>query len=86
MKRLCLLLLTIFSASFSFAQSEEAKDYSEKVKTLDSTIEALYGVISGDAGVKRGWDLFRYLFKEDAKLIPSGRYNEVNYGFKTYTP
>lgn len=45
--------------------------YLSKVKTLDSTIETLYGVISGDAGVKRDWDLFKYLFVEDAKLIPT---------------
>ena len=50
--------------------SQEIKDYSSKVESLDSIIESLYSVISGDAGVKRDWDLFRYLFAEEAKLIP----------------
>ena len=45
--------------------------YGDQVKTIDTTIETLYGVISGDAGVKRDWDLFHYLFKPDAKLMPA---------------
>ena len=44
--------------------------YRQQVTTLDQTIETLYAVISGDAGVARDWNLFRYLFAEDAKLIP----------------
>ena len=44
--------------------------YRSKVKTLDSTIENLYGVISGDKGVKRDWALFKYLFAEKAQLTP----------------
>ncbi|GAA3629003.1 hypothetical protein [Flavivirga jejuensis] len=59
------------------AQSQEkAKDYSEKVKTLDSTIETLYAVISGERGVERDWTLFKFLFKPGAKLIPSGKDEE----------
>jgi hypothetical protein len=50
-------------------QSEESP-YTDKVRDIDVTIETLYNVISGDAGVKRDWDLFRYLFTSDAKLIP----------------
>lgn len=46
---------------------------SSKVLTLDSTIKTLYNVISGEKGVKRNWKQFRYLFKPDAKLIPSGK-------------
>lgn len=55
------------------AQEEEKKDYSINVATLDSTIETLYSVISGDAGVKRDWDLFKHLFYKNAKLIPTGK-------------
>ena len=47
--------------------------YLGKVKTLDSTLKSLYGVISGEKGEARDWDFFRYLFKPDAKLIPSGK-------------
>lgn len=42
-----------------------------KVSTLDSTIETLYGVISGEAGEKRDWELFKFLFTDDAQLLPS---------------
>ena len=45
-------------------------DYTKNVESLDAIMESLYSVISGDAGVKRDWDLFRYLFAEEAKLIP----------------
>ncbi|MBT8264184.1 MAG: hypothetical protein KJN75_02500 [Muriicola sp.] len=43
----------------------------QKVQSLDSTISTLYGVISGEKGVERDWELFNYLFHPDAKLIPS---------------
>ena len=56
--------------SFIFSQ-QESSNYFDKVQTLDSIIETLYEVISGDAGVKRDWDLFRYLFAENAHLIPT---------------
>ncbi len=51
------------------------------VQTLDSTIETLYGVISGEAGEKRDWELFKFLFTDDAQLIPS--YKDEN-GKVTY--
>ncbi len=41
------------------------------VATMDSTISALYDVISGPAG-KRDWDRFRSLFISGARLIPTG--------------
>jgi hypothetical protein len=40
------------------------------VATVDSTIAALYDVISGPAG-KRNWDRFRSLFVPGARLIPT---------------
>ncbi len=43
----------------------------EDVATLDSTISALYDVISGPAG-KRNWDRFRSLFAPGARLIANG--------------
>ena len=39
--------------------------------TLDSTLAALYDVISGPAG-KRDWDRFRSLFAPGARLIANG--------------
>jgi len=43
-------------------------DIYEKTKTIDSTIEVLYEVISGDKGVERDWDLFLNLLHKDDKL------------------
>lgn len=53
--------------------AQEKKDYTKNVATIDSTIATLYAVISGDKGEKRNWDLFKYLFKKDAKLIATGQ-------------
>ena len=39
--------------------------------TMDSTVAALYDVISGPAG-HRDWDRFRSLFVPGARLIPTG--------------
>jgi hypothetical protein len=41
------------------------------VASMDSTIAALYDVISGPAG-KRNWDRFRSLFAPGARLIANG--------------
>ena len=57
--------------------AQEKKDnYLSKVKTLDSTIKTLYAVISGEKGEARDWELFKYLFHPEAKLIPSGKNRE----------
>jgi len=63
------VLLFLLLSSSVYAQNYDGL-YRAKVKTLDSTIETLYGVISGDKGVKRDWALFKYLFADDAKLTP----------------
>ena len=68
MKFLCLFSFLFLAISIQ-AQSYDGI-YRQKVKSLETTIETLYDVISGDAGVRRDWDLFRYLFAEDAQLIP----------------
>ena len=63
---LSLLLLPFMS------NAQKAADYSDKVQSIDSTIETLYSVISGEKGEERNWELFKYLFHRDAKLIPTG--------------
>lgn len=83
MKKPLLIVSLIFLVYPSFSQEA---DYSEKVKTLDSTIETLYAVISGEKGEKRDWDLFRYLFVEGAQLIPSGKNQEGIIGLRFMTP
>lgn len=60
--------------------------YAKDVKSLDAIIEALYGVISGEKGVKRDWDRFRYLFAEGALLTPSGKNKEGVVGFRSFSP
>ena len=43
------------------------------VASVDSTVAALYDVISGPAGKKRDWDRMRSLFIPGARLIPTGK-------------
>jgi hypothetical protein len=70
--RLTILLFSMAITSMA-QQTEEAPDYSKLVLTMDSTIETLYSVISGEKGEERNWELFKYLFDKNAKLIPSGK-------------
>ena len=60
---------TILSLFLLLAPAVHAQ-YEEDTKTVDSTIEALYDVISGPAGVERDWDRFNNLFHPSANLIP----------------
>ena len=83
MRRLIAILILSFIVTGSQAQNE---DYLSKVQTLDSTIETLYSVISGEAGEKRNWDLFKFLFVEDAQLLPSGKNKEGKIGYRAMTP
>ena len=78
------LLLSIVVILLTFNLNAQDK-YAKKVQSLDSTLETLYAVISGDKGVARDWDLFRYLFHAEAKLIPSGpnREGAINARFMT---
>lgn len=78
-----ILLLSTLSLNI-FGQNDQ--DYTEKVKTLDSTIETLYAVISGEKGEERDWKLFKFLFKPGAKLIPSGKNEEGDYKVRFMTP
>jgi hypothetical protein len=85
MKR-CLFLLSGFllAAQLVTAQTAEEK-YGSKVQSLDSTLSTLYSVISGEKGEERNWELFRYLFHEEAKLIPSGKSKEGKIGARYMT-
>jgi len=68
MKTFSSILLLLLSTSI---YSQE-KEYSENVDSIDTIIETLYSVISGEKNEARNWELFQYLFHKDAKLIPSG--------------
>lgn len=85
MKKAGILILSFITISISsFAQSLDEK-YLDNVKTLDSTIETLYAVISGEQGQERNWEQFNYLFHPEAKLIPTGKNQagEINATFMT---
>ena len=61
-----LLFFTFLFLSFA-AQGQ----YETKVASMDSIINNLYDVISGEKGEQRDWTLFSYLFTPSAQLIPA---------------
>jgi hypothetical protein len=79
-----IVVLALFSGYPLLAQ--DAPDNKSRVQTLDQAIATLYDVISGDAGVERDWDLFRYLFIPEAQLIPSGKDKSGKTGYQVMTP
>jgi hypothetical protein len=56
------------------------------VATMDSTVAALYDVISGPAGKKRDWNRFRSLFIAGARLIPTGKRQAGGFGSTVIDP
>lgn len=95
MKKLlvCLFLITTIHAvqaqkkiRKSNKDAVEFKVDSTSVLTIDSTIKAFYAVISGAKETKRNWTQFKFLFKPDAKLIPSGEDKQGNYRVHYMSP
>lgn len=64
----------------------QTNNYVDKVQTLDNTIKTLYNVISGEKGEARDWELFKFLFKPEAKLIPTGRDKQGIYRTRYMSP
>ncbi|MBQ4822439.1 hypothetical protein [Aquimarina sp. MMG016] len=85
MKKSFLTILFLLAIIAIQAQENNEK-YLDKVKTLDSTLETLYAVISGEKGEERNWELFRFLFKPNARLIPSGKNKDGIYGLRYLSP
>jgi hypothetical protein len=84
-----ILTFNIQAQKKSKKESEEAIEFqvdSTSVLTLDSTIKTLYAVISGEKGEERNWKQFKYLFKPDAKLIPSGKDKTGTYRVRYMSP
>ena len=85
MKHLTLLICVLFFIPLAYAQKKEnpAPIDTISVSSIDKTIRTLYNVISGEAGKKRDWNQFKFLFAPNAKLIAAGkdsnRENKVNY-------
>jgi len=81
------MLLSVLTLSLNAQETAKINsEYLNKVKTLDSTIATLYNVISGEKEVERNWELFKYLFKPNAKLIPSGKNSEGIYQVQYMSP
>ncbi|MCF7567935.1 hypothetical protein L3X37_06085 [Sabulilitoribacter arenilitoris] len=78
----CLLIISINAQEVT----DKAEEYNNKVQTLDNTIKTLYTVISGEKGEERDWTLFKYLFKPDAKLIPSRKIKKEAYKVRYMSP
>lgn len=73
------LLIVLLTFSISMSSQTSTDENFKKVLSLDDIVETLYGVISGEKGQERDWDLMRFLFHPDAKLIPSGKNKEGMY-------
>lgn len=95
MKNLILFVFICVLSLNTQAQIKKKKNDEEKVEftidstsvlTLDSTIKTLYNVISGEKKEKRNWKQFKFLFKPDAKLIPSGKDKAGNYRVRFMSP
>jgi len=82
MKLFSIVLLALISGS-AFGQS---KDYSKDTRSIESTVLALYDVISGEPGSPRDWDRFKNLFKPEARLIPTRKDDQGNLTIKAMTP
>jgi hypothetical protein len=83
MKNLRILFLLLISIALSAQNTKtetelktQAPDYSTQVASIDSIVKTLYSVVSGAKGEKRNWDLFKQLFRKNARLIPTGKNNE----------
>lgn len=73
MKKIAFLASIIFAISLTVNAKSSDDKYLSKIKMLDSTIETLYGAISGDKGEERNCELFKYLLHPDAMLILLGK-------------
>lgn len=89
MKKVLLIVLALFAYISTQAQDKNKEaviDYSENVLTIDTTINTLYKVISGEKGEKRDWNLFKFLFHPDAKLITSGKDTDRKFQIRYMKP
>lgn len=79
-------LKSLENESEGISKDPISEKYAEDVSSLDNILAALYGVISGDKGVKRDWERFNNLFIEEARLIPSGKGKDGKTGYRIMTP
>jgi hypothetical protein len=79
-------IITTFFVAFAFLTNAQTKDYSRDAADIESIVNALYEVISGDAGAPRDWERFKNLFTSDARLIPTFQDKEGKIGYRIMTP
>ncbi len=79
------ILITLFisTSSLAFAQT---KDYASDTRSVESTIFALYDVISGNPGEPRDWARFKNLFKPEARLMPTRKDEQGNLTLVALSP
>jgi hypothetical protein len=86
MRKTTFLSITLFIFSVSLSAQTSDDKYIHKVQSLDQTLSTLYSVISGEKGEARDWELFKFLFHPDAKLIPSGKNKQGVFSAYFMTP
>ncbi len=79
-----ILLLTLLALAPAAVQAQQAEP--DDVESIDAIVAAVYGVISGDAGVARDWDRFRSLFAPGATLSAVVRTQDGPYRRAVMTP
>lgn len=72
----------MFISAFASGQAR----YEADVQSPDAIINALYEVISGEAGQPRNWERFQYLFAPKAQLVPTRKSPEGNLFIDPITP
>ncbi|MGM0579523.1 MAG: hypothetical protein ACQETL_02510 [Bacteroidota bacterium] len=80
------LKVTFFILALLFTNSLSAQDYQKDVQSIESIMSALTEVISGPANKERDWERFKYLFSEDAKLIPTQKTQSGEVEYNYWTP
>jgi hypothetical protein len=75
--------IAVLLACNTFAQT---KNYDNDTKSIESTINTLYEVISGGPNVQRDWSRFKNLFKPEGRLIPTRKDETGNLIIKALTP
>lgn len=83
----CCIATVLFALSVQpVAAQTQSKATVYNLTTIDGTLEALYGSISGEKGEERDWKTFRRLFVEGARLIPSGKNQQGELAHRVMTP
>ncbi|HMP94506.1 MAG TPA: hypothetical protein PKD90_16620, partial [Phnomibacter sp.] len=78
MKKLYCLLCAVACTVAAMAQPQQAD-----VQSPRAIIEALYQVISGEAGAPRNWERFLHLFAPAARLIPTSKTPHSSFTYPT---